>query len=518
MLAQIVNSRNIFLLGLMGVLFGMPITGVVVSLGQMLLAAHWLLTANFKTKWDRIKTNKAVLALWAFYGLHVIGLIHSQDVGHALDDLRIKLPLLLLPLYLVSQPVLKRFEFNILMAMFCLGAAISGGIALYQLNLNADILNYDVRSATVLVPHIRYSLMLDICIVWLLTILLDSSHRSLKYLLVIPVALFFYILFKIQAITGLVILPIALLIGFGFKQGLSPILKNYRKIILLCTLIIIGYFSVESYVLSKPFLNYKVPDYTKLEMYAKSGKPYLHQPENMMIENGNPVWFYIVDEEAKEQWNKRSKYDFNGLGKTNQAIRATLYRYLTSKGIRKDSAGVKSLSNAEIQLIENGETNAKYAHENSIEKRLYETIWELNNYFRNAGSYDGHSVAQRFEFWKVGMSCFADSPLIGHGTGDIFLVMNDKYEELGSNLSENRRYKPHNQYITSGVTLGLLGTLLLVFCFVLVLPMARDNILSLAFLVIICLSMLTEDTIEGQIGATLFSVFYALFFCQNKDQ
>ncbi|HAH57713.1 MAG TPA: hypothetical protein DCL86_06165, partial [Bacteroidales bacterium] len=52
---------------------------------------------NLGEKFRRFFNNPAALVIVSFYLLHVVGLIYTTDWQYALKDLRIKLPLLALP-------------------------------------------------------------------------------------------------------------------------------------------------------------------------------------------------------------------------------------------------------------------------------------------------------------------------------------------------------------------------------------------------------------------------------------
>ena len=67
----------------------------------------------------------------------------------------------------------------------------------------------------------------------------------------------------------------------------------------------------------------------------------------------------INDEELDREWNKKSKVYVDGPDKKGNNLRYTLLRYMASKGLRKDSAGIVSLSPQDIANIECGNTNYK---------------------------------------------------------------------------------------------------------------------------------------------------------------
>ena len=136
---------------------------------------------------------------------------------------------------------------------------------------------------------------------------------------------------------------------------------------------------------------------------------------------------------------------------------------------------------------------------------------ELHNYIVNKGNPSGNSVAQRIEFWRAAKYVIKHNLLFGVGTGDIVVELNKAYVEINTVLSPEYRYKPHNQYITIFVTFGFIGLVwflaVLLICFI----HLKNNYLGFAFLIIVSLSMLMEDTIETQVGVTFFAGFISLF-------
>ncbi len=517
MLARFVTHRTVYLLGLAGLLFGMAMSEFAISVAQFLLAANWLISANFKLKWGRITSNPAVWVIWIFYLLHFIGLVHTAHYDFAIDDLRIKLPLLLIPLFVVSEKRLSSAEMKGLLSIFVLALIISTGFGFFHHVQHQLDVGYNVRYSSVFVPHIRLSLMTDLAIVWLVSEIVIGDEKS--WIKLIASLVVFYLLLylvQLQALTGLVILPFALFFAFLFIKIKSRLISRFRFFGAAFGGVFLIVFSVYIYQTAKPFIDFKRPVIAELEENTANGNRYLHEQDNLMLENGNQVWIYISDPETRPEWNKRSDLDFDGVGKTGESIRATLYRYLSSKGVRKDAVGMQILTTEDVLAVENGEANHRFVGKSSIEKRIYQTIWELSNYQNNAGSFEGHSVAMRLEFWKMGWQAFLRSPIFGNGTGDVRAVMSEEYTKNSTILSEGSQLKPHNQFITTGVSLGLIGLCSLLYCFLYVIKKGDLQPVEVAFIVILLLSFISEDTIEGQVGATLFAGIYALFFCQPK--
>ena len=143
-----------------------------------------------------------------------------------------------------------------------------------------------------------------------------------------------------------------------------------------------------------------------------------------------------------------------------------------------------------------------------IKTRIMKIMVAYNNYSRN-GDANGSSVFQRIEFIKASLGIIKESPVLGVGTGDIVNAFADYYENTNSKLRPEYRFRSHNQYLAITVAFGVIG--LLWFLFSMFYPIIADkknrNYIYFVFLYIMILSMFTEDTIETQIGATLFAYF-----------
>ena len=84
---------------------GMPLNKIMMSVGAMLGVFNLLLERDFSTYYQNLKNNKAFLWLLAFFLLHILGLIWTTDFEYAAKDIKIKLPLLGVPLALVARPI-----------------------------------------------------------------------------------------------------------------------------------------------------------------------------------------------------------------------------------------------------------------------------------------------------------------------------------------------------------------------------------------------------------------------------
>jgi O-antigen ligase len=125
---------------------------------------------------------------------------------------------------------------------------------------------------------------------------------------------------------------------------------------------------------------------------------------------------------------------------------------------------------------------------------------------------------QRFEYWKASAHIIKHNWLIGVGTGDLDDAFNRTYTQLDSKLHESFRMRSHNQFLAVFIAFGIFG--LLWFIFTLLYPGLKSgkftNYFYIVFFIIIIMSMLTEDTLETQAGATFFAFFNALLLFGHK--
>jgi O-antigen ligase len=119
----------------------------------------------------------------------------------------------------------------------------------------------------------------------------------------------------------------------------------------------------------------------------------------------------------------------------------------------------------------------------------------------------------RLYFWKAALHAIKKSPVTGVGTGDVQDVMNDAYIETHSPLEKEWFKRPHNQFLTVTVALGICG--LLIFMYAVFFPAyffrKELPLLFWPFFITAIVSFLVEDTLETQAGLSFYAFFNALF-------
>lgn len=149
-----------------------------------LLLLNWLIEGDFKNKFIAIGRNRFALLFIAFYVLHLIGLLYTQNTEAGLFDVQVKLSLLIFPLVLASRPVNSGQRD----AMFY--ALTAGGIcsaltmiirAAYGYLAHGETNFYYEAFASFLIHPSYIAMYLDTSIAWLLLGLMSGRFSGRRF-------------------------------------------------------------------------------------------------------------------------------------------------------------------------------------------------------------------------------------------------------------------------------------------------------------------------------------------------
>jgi uncharacterized membrane protein len=515
----------LFGIGLLITVISMPYFNLGMSIGGIWTGSAWLVyyarngfdSADWKSSLLEIWKNPTALLLLGIFIIHLVGITYSEDQKHAGADVLIKLPLLVFPFTMASMPEKMASWRKTIENAFIL--SVFSAVLLISVNYLLNIEIYpNSRDAHMFTSHIRFGLMCALAFALLIQRIFDNgySKKSVFYIFILGCFGIYYLL--MQNMTGLVCSAFVVVIGvlmYPEKYGKRTryILQGFVVLTLLISSAII-WKSVNDYF---PDV---VPAKGSLEVYSPEGTMYAHHWGDSQVENGHLVWYYIAWPELERSWNDRSHLDFGGKDEMGQPLYATIVRYMSSKGLKKDASSLSQLSDEDIQAIERGTTNCEDHLRSGFEFRTQQILFEINAYLNGANP-SGNSLTQRLEFWKAGMHIIRKNPVIGCGTGDLRQEFALAYDEMNSQLDSSVRHRAHNQFMSICIAFGLVG--LIYFVAALILPFflnkARSrNFTYVAFFSIICLSFLSEDTLETQAGVTFFAFFiaYLLLFPSAK--
>lgn len=463
------------------------------------------------------RKNLPAIVLASIFFLHIAGLANTSDYEYAAKDLRIKLPILILPIIFSVSYTLREKMFRHILAVFtaavfiatliCTGIYVQGNYS-------------DIRDISIFISHIRFSLLITFAIFILAYFiykpgLLSTLWKFVCGAVLIWLSLYLLISVSFTGLTLLFVISALILLYFLFRKG--NVITRTAAVVIIALPLVIGFFFIRNIYLR--VYDVQEIDPANLEKTTAKGNPYWHNLDNPETENGNYVWIYIAGDELRKAWNKRSDLAYEGKDRKGQTLKFTLHRYLTSKGLRKDAEGLSHLTAEEIRHIEDGVASVVYAEKPAAYSRIYRIIWALKRY-EETGNASGNSLLQRMEYWRASLGIIGKHWETGVGTGDLQAAFDEYYQNEGTSLEERFRWRSHNQYLAIFIGFGIAG--LLWFLFALIYPGVRTrrfrDYYYAIFFIIITLSMLTEDTIETQAGATIFAYFSALLLFGREKQ
>ena len=538
-----------YLLGLLMVAVGLTLSPFMMGMSQFWLVLVWLVDGivakDFKQKLSRFWHNKAAVLLVALYLMHVVGLLWTSDFQYAMKDLRVKLPILVMPFVLSSMESLDRKRFDFVMLVYVLSVFIATQFSFVSY-LRHDY--EDVREISHFISHIRFCLniVFSMAVVGYY-IFKNSSSRKKQVPELVPEPVegregssqavptfgikvvidrflqwflllwFAYVVFILESLSGYVILVAVVLVTavYAFLQWKKSRAWHIAVGAVALAVLVIGIVVIAHFV--KPMLKVEPVDFAALEKTTAQGNPYWHDTVYNPVEDGKYVGLYYCKNEMQDAWSQRSSLPFEGLTTNGESLEATLARYLTSKDLRKDAQGVMALTDEDVQNIEQGVANYNNWKHPGLHARLSSTLFEYNLY-RRFNNPNGGSLSQRLEYTRASFHIIGQHPWFGVGTGDVPQAFDQTYDEIHSPLSEEYRFRAHNQYLAIAVAFGLMG--LAFFLFVLFYPWfaskRNHTYLFMVFLCVMLLSMFPEDTLETQAGATLFAFFVSLLLFAKK--
>lgn len=508
------NTERISLIGLLAIAVGLSLSKPLISIGQIVLGIAWFLEKNHLQRLKEFFTHKTNLILILFFVISVLGLINTSNYSYAFTDVKRKLPFLILPFVLFSLKLNSK-QLKIIFSVYVAGVIAASFWSVFVKLGGLGITILDDRDLSRFNSHIRFGLEICVAIFGLGYYYFKETQTKIKIIIAITTLWLFLFMLILHLYTGLIVFGISsliLLLVYSFKiSGIA-----YKLLFFLIPVFVIG---VAFWYINKS-INQFYQQTTLLEekRHSPYGELYFHEMANEDKENGNYVYRNIAKEELEYSWNKVSKINYQDKDLKGQPISATLIRFITSKGEYKNQKAVMNLTPKEIHAIECGVTNINNLSNNAFERRINSTIWEFDNYKRGV-DYNGHSAVMRWVYWKTAYSIFKQHVFFGVGTGDIQDAFNLQYEKDKSLLKEKYRLRAHNQYITAFTTFGVIGGILFfLFLFYPLLGLKlKNHFVYLAFSLIMLTSMLTEDTLDTQVGITLFVFFNTLIIYNHKQ-
>lgn len=480
------------------------------SIGMVLLLLNLILEADFKKYWKNVKQYRLLHWMVAIFFFHVLSLIWSNNLDYGIHDVKVKLPLIVLPLVLTAKPIFERRNLKFILGFFLASVLFVTILNFLKYNQVFGNRTYDdIRGMSLFDSHVRLGLMVVMGIVVVVQL---YRWRTIPFLVALSIILWLhYYTYFSQVLSGVMVLFAVYCI-----HGFYWIYKRNKTLAFSSLILFIATITMALIWLFKP-ITYDTEDYKLSDLRKETtieGNLYTHRLGEVSPETGKPIDIYICHAELKREWNKVSDilYD-GGRDVKGQLIYRTLIRYMASKDLKKDAESFQLLTKNDILAIEKG-------HSSIYNKGIWSRFYGLRYQLSNVSDPNGHSLLQRMEYWRTGTQIARQNWLIGTGIGDVQDSFNHQYNKNNSMLSEENRVRTHNMYITFLLSLGILGITMLIVSHLqfLKIQFSRGDLVGLAFIVIILISYLVEDTLETQSGVTFFGLFYGLFIVPFKKE
>ncbi len=506
-------SELVYNLSLASILIGLLFSRAAITIGFVLFILNWFIEGNFSEKLNVLKKNKRFAFISLIFIIYLFGLSYTSETYRALNNLKIKLPLLL-PIFFFSLKNLRlTIKVDLLIITFIVAVVLKSVILYVKFLLQVDCTGIEELYKIDFYSNIRLALFIVMsifCLFYLVFLKKKTDKLLLKLVSFFAIVWLMFFLHFLNSLTGYIIFSTLLL--FAFYLYLQKIIKQNYIVLFSIVLLIIISLSISYLVYTfADFQKTDLIDYNTLPDKTINGNSYEHDTLSKLTECGHYVDLYVCRKEMEQEWNKKSKLLFSGKDLKGQSLEATLKRYLSSRNLTKDSAGISELSNEEIKHIENSCANHLYSKTLSIKAKLYLIWWQLHVY-DITGDASNQSISQRIEYYKISFMIINRNFWFGVGTA---AVLNESFKMFEAAKSKTRKKHwnlVHNQFVYVFVSFGIVGFILFVFLFFQPLSINKmlKNELFTAFYLLIFLSFLSDNTFETQLGISFFVVFYCL--------
>ena len=145
-----------------------------------------------------------------------------------------------------------------------------------------------------------------------------------------------------------------------------------------------------------------------------------------------------------------------------------------------------------------------------VNKARYVEMVDIEQDYKE-NQWGGRSI--RIHKWLNTMELISEQPFLGTGAGDMQEKLMETYKKNDFLIAYDLKFNPHNQYLQTWASSGMIGLFLLlaILLYSLIYAIDSKNALYIALVLVIALSMLTESMLQRQKGLVFFS-FFLLFF------
>lgn len=125
------------------------------------------------------------------------------------------------------------------------------------------------------------------------------------------------------------------------------------------------------------------------------------------------------------------------------------------------------------------------------------------------------SSAIRLIMWNTSWEVWKESFLFGTGTGDYNTELTERNFKKGNYGVAKEQLNSHNQFLNTGVQLGITGVILLLMIFLSTIRHCYDTPWKIMVLVVFLVNFLVESFLETQAGIVLFCILLLVLLSPN---
>jgi len=501
-------KENLYLFSLAAFLISLPTSIALISITAVALLVVWILTGDYKIKWNKLIHNKNALLLMSIPLVYLIGLCFTHNFTLGLQEFNKSLYWFIFAFVLGSSSPVSYKNTCRLLSIYIVTVSIAAGVALFKL-LFIDAIHFsDFRKVT-WIDHIPFSYQIAF-VIWLIFYFIYTGkfsgiQKSLLFLLIVFLifALFSLKSFSAYLYFGVMSCTALLMLIWKVKK------KIYKFILGGVLILIIVFPTLYIYCCVQKFYNIIEYNVDEIEKYTAQGNLYHHNFNSKIKENGNYIGLFICEKELIPLWDAHSQKKYDSRTSTDYPFSTVILRYMASKGLTKDAEGFAQLSQKDIENIENEIPNYIYADNKlSVYPRIYETIWELDQYEINRNP-NNKTLAQRIELALLAGNIIKDHLWIGVGLGNNAQAYEKAIAQSKSKLAKQKTGSAHNQYLNYLIRFGILGALYILGVLIWVFFKGRKNnpFLITLFFVSMLAANLGEANWETFIGLNYFGFF-----------
>jgi len=503
-------KENLYLISLGAFLVALPTSIALISCTSVALLIVWILTGDYKTKWNRLIHNKGALLLMSIPVIYLIGLCFTHNFSLGLQEFNKSLYWFIFAFVLGSSAPISSKNTYRLLGIYISVVSIAAGIALLKLLFIDTIHFFDFRKVT-WIDHIPFSYQIAF-VIWLVFYFIFNGkfswiQKSLLFLLIVFLIITLFSLKSFSAYLYFGVMSFTALLMLIWKTKTKLLKFAFLGLLILITVFPVFYI----YHCVQKF--YDITEYhvDEIEKFTANGNMYQHNFNNKVKENGNYMGLFLCEEELVPLWNAHSQKKYDSRTSDDYPFRFVIIRYMTSRGLTKDAAGFAQLSQKDIENIENEIPNYIYAENKlSVYPRIYETIWEIDQYKINKNPNE-KTLAQRIELAILAVDIIKKHIWFGVGLGNSALAYEEVIVESGSELATQKTGSSHNQYLNYLIRFGILGTLYILGVLTYVFFKGRKN--NPFLITIFFVSMLAANFGDANWETFIGLNYFAFFMC-----